>query len=79
MKPAPVLPENFRYKEAFYLGRPAHQEWDAFRCRHPAMDSGHRAKLFSPFDALRGFDEALQAQEDRFLDPLPPDEEDCIP
>ena len=73
------IPDNFRYLEAFIRGRPRHQEYDEFWCRHPAMESGHRAKLFSPFDALKGFDEEIQAQEERFSDPFPPDGEDEIP
>lgn len=30
---------------------------------HPKMDLGNRAKLFSSFDALRGFDLALLAKQ----------------
>lgn len=75
----PDFPEGFQYQEIFLLGRPRHPENDVFRYRHPVMEAGHRAKIFSPFDALKGFDEAIRAQEDRFLDPLPPDEEDEIP
>lgn len=77
--PVPSFPEGFRYIEAFRRGRPRHHEYDEFWCRHPAMESGHRAKLFSPFDALKGFDEEIQAQEERFSDPFPPDGEDEIP
>lgn len=57
------LPQNFRYREAYLQGRPQHQKADPFRVRHPLMDIGRRAKIFAPFDALRGFSAALLAQE----------------
>lgn len=31
--------------------------------RHPRMPLSERAKIFVPFDPLRGFDEALRAKE----------------
>ena len=47
--------------------------------RHPAMDLSRRAKIFNPFDALKGFsDELSKAQEevtDTFLDETGPIEE----
>ena len=56
-----AMPANFRYREVFLMGRPRH-ETDPFGIRHPKMDRGHRAKIFSPFDALKGFSEAVQAK-----------------
>ena len=53
------MPAGFRYRETFLKGRPRHDRFDAFRIRHPSMDVGKRAKLFAPFDALRGFDFAI--------------------
>ena len=53
------MPEDFRYKDVFLKGRPQHSRYDAFRLRHPCMDIGHRAKIFSPFDALKGFSDAI--------------------
>ena len=41
--------------------RPAH-DGDRFSLRHPRMPRGQRAKLFAPFDALRGFDFAISAK-----------------
>lgn len=32
--------------------------------RHPRMDLVNRAKIFTPYDALRGFDEAIDAVRD---------------
>ena len=53
----------FRYQQAFDRGRPRHRDGDAFSQRHPAMDLGRRAKIFAPFDALRGFSAAIIARE----------------
>lgn len=53
------MPPDFKYREIFFLGKPAHAPDDAFSLRHPAMDPGRRAKLFAPFDALRGFSFAV--------------------
>ena len=58
-----TIPRNFRYREAFLQERPRHQKTDPFRIRHPNMDVGRRAKIFAPFDALRGFSAALIAVE----------------
>lgn len=59
------MPVDFRYREVFMKGRPRHERPDAFRIRHPRMDVGRRAKIFAPFDALKGFSEALRAEESR--------------
>ena len=54
------MPPAFRYRELLLRGRPRHDRLDAFRIRHPQMDIGRRAKIFAPFDALQGFDEAIE-------------------
>ena len=56
---AMAMPVNFRYRDVFLKGRPKHDRYDSFRIRHPQMPPGKRAKLFAPFDALRGFDFAI--------------------
>ena len=53
------MPEDFPYRDVFLEGRPRHEKTDPFRIRHPQMDVGKRAKIFAPFDALRGFSDAL--------------------
>ncbi len=58
------MPVNFRYREVFLKGRPVHDRLDPFRIRHPRMERGRRAKIFAPFDALKGFSEAIAGQED---------------
>ena len=57
------MPADFIYKDVFLKGKPVHQRFDRFRLRHPTMDCGRRAKIFAPFDALAGFNEAVAAKE----------------
>ncbi len=60
------MPASFRYREIFYRGKPRHSKTDPFRIRHPSMDLGRRAKLFAPFDALRGFGDAVSAKKELY-------------
>jgi len=57
-----AMPADFRYRDVFLKGKPQHDRYDTFRIRHPRMDNGHRAKIFSPFDALKGFNEAVASK-----------------
>ncbi len=57
------MPADFPYRELFRIGRPQHREFDDFRLRHPTMDCGRRAKIFAPFDALKGFSDAVSSKE----------------
>ena len=59
----PPLPQNFKYRETYLQERPQHQATDPFRIRHPVMEIGRRAKIFAPFDALRGFSAAILAKD----------------
>ena len=74
-----ALPSSFRYRNVLEKGKPVHDKNDSFSIRHPAMDLSRRAKIFSPFDALKGFnDELAKAQSevtDSFLDDTDPIEE----
>lgn len=63
------MPANFRYRDVFLKGKPRHDQYDAFRIRHPQMDLGKRAKLFAPFDALRGFSFAILMKNEIHTDP----------
>ncbi len=56
-------PPDFRYDKVEKRGRPVHKKTDAFSIRHPHMDIRKRAKIFAPFDALRGFSAALMEAE----------------
>ncbi|MBO4887469.1 MAG: hypothetical protein J5589_04050 [Firmicutes bacterium] len=55
------MPALFRYREVAMKGKPKHDRFDSFSIRHPQMDVGKRAKIFAPFDALKGFDDAVSA------------------
>lgn len=54
------MPADFPYKQVLQKGRPRHDGADPFRIRHPKMETGRRAKIFAPFDALRGFSDAIR-------------------
>lgn len=56
------IPPDFKYLDVFLHGRPQHERFDRFSIKHPKMDPGKRAKIFAPFDALRGFNEAVSAK-----------------
>ncbi|MBO4883359.1 MAG: hypothetical protein J5570_07635 [Lachnospiraceae bacterium] len=61
-EPDPI-PPSFRYRDVYIKGKPKHDVNDIFRVRHPAMDLSRRAKIFSPFDALKGFGDELSKAE----------------
>jgi len=50
------------YEALLGAERPVHDQ-DAFSAKHPPMPREKRAKLFAPFDALTGYNEALDEQE----------------
>lgn len=58
----PRFPAGFPYRRILLRGRPHHEPSDRFSARHPNMELSRRAKIFAPFDALRGFDLALTAK-----------------
>ena len=62
------MPANFRYRDVFLKGKPRYDRYDSFRIRHPEMPAGKRAKLFAPFDALRGFDFAILMKNEVYTD-----------
>ena len=57
------MPLDFKYKKVFLKGCPRHEKYDDFWRKHPPMSPQHWAKIFSPFDALEGFDEAISNKE----------------
>ncbi len=57
------IPAQFKYLDVFLTGRPRHQKMDPFWIRHPSMEVAKRAKIFAPFDALRGFSAAIIAKD----------------
>ena len=62
------IPVALKYREAFRRGRPKHEGCDDFSLRHPKMPLGQRAKIFAPFDALRGFDFAIMCKNELYTD-----------
>lgn len=56
------IPPDFKYLDVFLRGRPQHERYDRFSIKHPKMDPGKRAKIFAPFDALRGFSELVASK-----------------
>ena len=57
------MPEGFKYKNVFSRGKPEHKQFDEFFAKHPPMSSGKRAKIFTSYDALKGFSDAVAAKE----------------
>lgn len=57
------LPSSFRYRTVYEKGKPVHDPSDSFSIRHPPMELSRRAKIFAPFDALKGFREAIGSKE----------------
>ena len=58
-----MISDSFPYKSVYEKGKPVHDKYDSFSVRHPAMDLSRRAKIFSPFDALKGFGDELARTE----------------
>ena len=46
------------YKDIIDKERPKH-DGDEFEARHPKMTRENRAKIFAPFAALKGYEEAI--------------------
>ena len=61
------MPEAFPYLDVYLKGRPRHQKTDPFGIRHPSMEVSKRAKIFAPFDALRGFSAAIMAETSKAM------------
>ncbi len=71
-----AMPAEFRNRKVFLKRMPRHDRFDQFRIRHPRMSAGHRAKIFSPFDALKGFDEAVSSKNVLYEERRDPVQED---
>ena len=74
---AMAMPADFKYREVFLKGKPRHDPYDPFRIRHPSMKQGHRAKIFAPFNALKGFSEAVSAKKVLYEDRIELSPEDA--
>ncbi len=49
---------TYKYNDIIDKNRPVH-DGDAFEARHPHMSREARAKIFAPFAALKGYEEAI--------------------
>ena len=71
-----AMPAEFRYRDVYLKGKPPHDRYDLFRVRHPSMSAGKRAKIFSPFDALKGFNDAITSKDILYRERIVLNEED---
>ena len=55
-----------KYQKVRERGKPTHKPYDEFSIKHPHMDLTRRAKVFSPFDALKGFNDEISNTELQF-------------
>ena len=62
------MPADFRYRHVLEKGKPRHDKYSRFRIRHPEMPCSRRAKIFAPFDALKGFNEAISSKNINYTD-----------
>ncbi len=62
------MPADFKYMDVLKKGKPQHEQFDSFSIRHPQMACSKRAKIFAPFDALRGFNFAISRKEVLYVD-----------
>ena len=60
-----VLRRQSPYEAIINEPRPQHQ-WDEFSLKHPKMSRAGRAKIFMPYDALKGYKEAVREKESRY-------------
>lgn len=73
------FPQNFKYIEVVKRGKNTHAKHDSFYLKHPPMELSKRAKIFAPFDALKGFSEAIEEKnvdDTNDIERLPFDEND---
>lgn len=69
------MPADFKYRDVFLKGMPHHNPCDGFLKKHPPMPASRWAKIFSPFDALKGFHDAIVSKEVQYTDRMEPDED----
>ena len=64
------------YRSALSHGRPKHGRCDDFSLKHPKMQLSQRAKIFSPFAALKGFEEAIDEKVQVYVEKREPNDEE---
>lgn len=70
-----TMPSSFKYQNTIKKGFPGHTGWDPFLLKHPSMGASRWAKIFAPFDALKGFNDTIQAKEVQYVDQAELDED----
>ena len=70
-------PKDFKYADVLKHGKPVHEQCDIFAIKHPSMPPSKRAKIFSPFDALRGFSEAVEEKDELYVERAELSEDEC--
>ena len=61
------IPPDYKYREVFLRGKPKHLD-DWFSSRHPSMPPAKRAKIYSAFDALKGFADAISSKKVTYVE-----------
>ena len=57
------MPADFKYAKCYLKGKPEHELFDEFSVKHPPMSVDKWAKIFAPFDALKGFGDTIKETE----------------
>lgn len=55
-----------KYNDIIDKERPQH-DGDEFEARHPKMSLENRAKIFAPFAALKGYEEAIDNASNNYI------------
>ena len=61
-----AIPPDYIHRDILEKGKPTHNR-DAFYAKHPPMSLSRRAKIFAPFDALVGFDDAIESKNQLYV------------
>ena len=61
-----AIPPDYVHRDILERGKPIHNR-DAFFAKHPPMSLSRRAKIFAPFDALIGFDDAIESKNQLYV------------
>ncbi|MDD3403777.1 MAG: hypothetical protein PHQ72_10540 [Hespellia sp.] len=57
--------DDCKYSDIIHMKYPLSS---ADRIKHPRMSNSDRAKIFAPFAALKGYEEAIEAKQKLFED-----------
>ena len=60
-----IKDSSYEYNDIIDKQRPVHVG-DDFEARHPKMSRENRAKIFAPFAALKGYEEAIDNASNKY-------------